>query len=93
MHYLAKDKKLKLKYVPEKGAWTYHIALPGTKDLPVRWGYTKVSGTIDDYKIVSKNLFSITGEDKMISVNEKIRKSIGKGAGDLVTVTLYLVGE
>ena len=93
MHYLIKDKKIKLKYVPEKGAWTYHIAIPGTSDMNVRWGYTKVAGSIDDYKIKSKNLFSITGEDKMISINEKIRKAIGKTGGDIVTVTLYLLAE
>lgn len=93
MQYLIKNKKLELRYVPGKGAWTYHIAIPGTKDLPVRWGYTKVSGTIDDYQIKAKNLFSITGQDKMLSINEHIRKSIDKGAGDEVTVTLYLRGE
>lgn len=93
MEYLVKNKKLKLKYVPEKGAWTYHIAIPGTSNMHVRWGYTKVAGSIDDYKIKSINLFSITGEDKMISINDKIRKSINKTGGELVTVTLYLLPE
>lgn len=61
--------------------------------MHVRWGYTKVAGSIDDYKIKSKNLFSITGEDKMISINEKIRKSINKIGSEIVNVTLYLLEE
>ncbi len=93
MQYLVKNEKLKLKYTPDKGAWTYSIQIPNSVDMPVRWGYTKVSGSIDDYEIKSKNLFSITGENKMISVNEKIRKSIGKTGGDMVNVTLFLLEE
>jgi hypothetical protein len=27
MEYLVKDKKLELKYAPNKGAWTYHIEI------------------------------------------------------------------
>ena len=93
MKYLTKDKELKLKYVPDKGAWTYHISIPGTKEIHVRWGYTKVSGSIDGYKIKSKNLALFRREDAMISINEKIRKAIGKTGGDMVTVTLYLLDE
>ncbi len=51
----------------------------------------KVSGTIDNYKIDRINLFTITGQDKLISVNEKIRKEINKSGGDRVTVILYLL--
>lgn len=51
----------------------------------------KVSGTIDNYNIDSINLFTISGQDKLISVNEKIRKAINKRGGDTVTVTLYLL--
>lgn len=54
-----------------------------------RW--RQLSGTIDDYKIDSINLFTITGQDKLISVNEKIRKAINKTGGDTVIVTFYLL--
>jgi hypothetical protein len=90
MKYLVKDEKLELKYVPNKGAWTYHIQIPNTKDIVGRWGYMKVSGLIDNYKIENKNLFSITGQDKLISINQEIRKAINKAGGDIVTVTLHL---
>jgi hypothetical protein len=91
MDYLVKDKKVKLKYEPGKGAWTYHIQIPNTKHIIGKWGSIKVSGLIDDYKIESKNLFTIKGQDKLLSVSETIRKAINKGGGDFVTVTLYLL--
>ena len=91
MEYLIEDQKLELKYAPGKGAWTYHIQIPNTKHIVGKWGSLKVSGTIDNYKIDSINLFTITGQDKLISVNSKIRKAINKDGGDTVTVTLYLL--
>ena len=91
MEYLIKDKKLQLKYQPAKGAWTYHLQIPNTKHIVGKWGSLKVSGFIDDYKIESINLFTITGQDKLISVNEKIRKAINKTGGDTVKVTLQLL--
>lgn len=91
MEYLVKDEQLELRYEPGRGAWTYHIQIPNTKQIIGKWGSLKVSGTIDNYKIDRINLFTITGQDKLISVNEKIRKKINKSGGDRVTVTLYLL--
>jgi hypothetical protein len=91
MDYLVKDHKLELKYEPNKGAWTYHIQIPNTKHIIGKWGSLKVSGFIDDYKIESINLFTILGQDKLISVNHKIRNEIKKSGGDTVNVTLYLL--
>ena len=69
MDYLIKDQELELKYEPNKGAWTYHIQIPNTKHIVGKWGSLKVSGFIDNYKIESINLFTITGQDKLISLN------------------------
>ena len=91
MEYLVKDEKLELKYEPGKGAWTYHIQIPNTKHIVGKWGSMKVSGTIDNYKIESINLAKLGDEDKLISINDKIRKAINKSGGDKVTVTLYLL--
>ena len=91
MQYLVKDEVLELKYEAGKGAWTYHIQVPNTKHIVGKWGSLKVSGTIDNYTIDSINLFTIGGQDKLISVNDKIRKAINKSGGDTVTVTLYLL--
>ncbi len=93
MEYLVKDEKLELKYEPGKGAWTYHIKLPNTKHIVGKWGFLKASGTIDDYKVEDKNLFTIKGQDKLMSINEKIRTAINKTGGDIVTVTLYLSAQ
>ena len=91
MEYLVKDEILELKYQPGKGAWTYHIQIPNTKHIVGKWGSMKVSGTIDNYKIESINLAKLGDEDKLISINDKIRKAINKSGGDKVTVTLYLL--
>ena len=90
MEYLIKEEKLLLEYHPGKGAWTYHIKIPNTKHIKSRWGFFKVSGKIDHYRIESKNLMSLKGQDKMLAINESIRKEIGKTGGDFVTVTLQI---
>lgn len=89
MKELLKNKKLILRHVPGKGAWTYHLVIPDTKDIRGRWGFMKVSGSIDGYEFKDLNLAPVTGHDKRISVNGEIRKAIGKGGGDEVTVTMY----
>lgn len=89
MMELLKNKELTLNYVPGKGAWTYHLVIPGTKEIKGTWGSIKVSGTIDGYPIKDINLAPVTGKDKMISVNGEIRKAIGKTGGDKVIVTLF----
>lgn len=91
MEYLIKDENLELKYEHGKGAWTYHIQIPNTKHIIGRWGFLKVSGFIDAYEIEAKNLFTITGQDKLLSINAAIRKAINKSGGDMVKVTLYLL--
>ncbi|MEW8967382.1 MULTISPECIES: DUF1905 domain-containing protein [Exiguobacterium] len=84
------NQKLELQYKKGFGAWTYHIRLPGTAGIKGKWGYLKVSGTIDDYEIKNINLAPRKNEDKIISINHEIRAAIGKSGGDMVMVTLYL---
>ena len=91
MEYLVKDEILELKYEHGKGAWTYHIQIPNTKHIVGKWGSMKVAGTIDNYKIESIDLAKLGDQDKLISINDKIRKAINKSGGDKVTVTLYLL--
>ena len=87
---LIDEQELKLEYRKGFGSWTYHLRIPGTAEIEGRWGYMKVSGTIDDYEVKNLNLAPRKNEDKIISINRKIREAIGKGAGDTVRVTLYL---
>jgi hypothetical protein len=51
----------------------------------------KVSSFIDEYKVEAKNLFTIKGQDKLLTINDTIRKTINKSGEDWVTVTLYLL--
>ena len=93
MEYIIKDEKLELKYQSGKGAWTYHLRIPNSKNIEGKWGDIKVSGFIDNFKIEARNLAPIKGEDKMLSINGEIRKAINKEGGDIVTVTLYLLSN
>jgi Domain of unknown function (DUF1905) len=93
MEYIIKDEKLELKYQAGKGAWTYHLRIPNSKNIEGKWGDIKVSGVIDNFKIEARNLAPIKGEEKMLSINAEIRKAINKKGGDFVTVTLYLLSN
>lgn len=93
MEYIIKDEKLELKYQKGKGAWTYHLRIPNSKNIEGKWGDIKVSGLIDNFKIEARNLAPINGEDKMLSINGEIRRAINKKGGDFVIVTLYLLSK
>lgn len=84
------NQELKLEYKKGFGAWTYHLKIPNTANIEGKWGFLKVSGTIDGYEITSINLAPRKNEDKIISINKKIRDAIGKSGGDTVNVTLFL---
>ncbi len=93
MEYIIKDEKLELKYQSGKGAWTYHLRIPNSKDIEGKWGEILVSGSIDNFKIERRNLAPTKGEEMMLSINAEIRKAINKKGGDMVTVTLYLISN
>jgi hypothetical protein len=90
MEKLIDNQVLVLEPVPGLGTWTYHLRIPGTAELDSRWGFLKVSGSIDGHPIKNVNLAPRKGEDKLISINRSIRYAIGKSGGDEVTVTLYV---
>ena len=88
--YLVKEQLLPLHYAPGMGAWTYHLEVPHSQELKGAGGKLKVSGSLDDLSIHSRNLFSRTGKNKILSINQEIRRAIQKKPGDLIRVTLYL---
>ena len=89
MMKLIEETPLVIQYIPNFGAWTYHLRIPNTEQIEGKWGYMKVYGTIDDYEIKGLNLAPRKDGDKLISINKEIRDAIGKDAGDVVIVTLY----
>jgi Domain of unknown function (DUF1905) len=93
MEYIIKDEKLELIYQHGKGAWTYHLRIPNSKNIEGKWGDIIVSGFIDNFEISRRQLAPIKGEDKMLSINADIRKAINKKGGDFVIVTLYLLSN
>lgn len=93
MDFLVNQQELELKYVPGKGAWTYHIIIPNSKDIKGKWGDIKVSGSIDGYPINHMNLAPMGDQDKRLSINGTIRHAIQKSGGDKVIVTLFLESE
>lgn len=93
MNYIVENEKLEIQYIPGNGAWTYQLIIPNTRDIKGKWGDLKVSGKIDDFEIKNKNLGPMKNADKKMALNSEIRKYIGKGAGDIVNVTLYLENQ
>ena len=93
MKELLKNEKLKIRHEPGKGAWTYNLVIPGTKDIRGKWGFMKVSGTIDGYEFKDLNLAPLKDQDKRISLNSTIRKAINKGGGDEVTVSMVKTSD
>ncbi|BAP31211.1 uncharacterized protein CHSO_2174 [Chryseobacterium sp. StRB126] len=82
MDYIIKNEKLKLIYEPGKGAWTYHLRIPNSEHIEGKWGEIKVSGSIDDYKLESRNLALTKEGDKILSINNEIRTAINKKGGE-----------
>lgn len=79
---------------PGKGGWTY-VRVPnlqGFKNLEGlkrAFGFVKVKGTIDGYKISKYNIMPMKDGNHFLPVKSEIRKKIGKEAGDTVHVILF----
>jgi hypothetical protein len=70
------------------GSWT-RVVIPF--DVKEVWGsgsYVQVKGAIDGYVFEKVKLMPSGGGKHFLAVNEKIRKTIGKGTGDMVKVVL-----
>ena len=83
------DHEYLLKKFPGKGGWTY-AEIPEISQNPSNpFGWVKVKGSIDGYKISQFKLMPMGNGRLFLPVKTAIRKAIKKEAGDIVKIILY----
>lgn len=83
------DKEYLLEKFPGKGGWTYAAIPEVLKNPHAPFGWVRVKGSIDGYEIGRAKLQPMGNGQLFFPVNAKIRKAIGKQAGDKVHIILF----
>jgi len=83
------DKDYLLEKFPGKGGWTYAEIPEIVQDKRAHFGWVRVRGAIDGFKINTYHLMPMGNGKLFLPVKSEIRKQIKKQAGDYVHVTLF----
>lgn len=83
------NKRLKLERFPGKGGWTFARVPDVIQGKGKPFGWVRVKGSIDGYKISQCHVMPMGDGKLFLPVRAEIRKKIQKEAGDWVHVILY----
>ncbi|HSI78094.1 MAG TPA: YdeI/OmpD-associated family protein [Lunatimonas sp.] len=83
------NNKYLLEKFPGKGGWTYVLLpeIPPAKRFP--FGWMRVYGSIDEFKLEKYKLMPFGKGMLFLPVKASLRKQLKKEAGDWVSVVLY----
>jgi uncharacterized protein DUF1905/bacteriocin resistance YdeI/OmpD-like protein len=84
------NKEYKLQKFEGKGGWTYALIPEIAQNKKNPFGWVTVSGFIDDFKLTHYKLMPFGNGKLFMPVKASTRKTIGKQAGDIVQIRLYV---
>ncbi len=83
------NKKVIIQKYPGKGGWCYVVVSGVPANKKRKFGFVRVSGTIDNYQLEKYNLMPMKAGTLFLPIKAAIRKIIKKKEGDTIHVTLY----